>query len=381
MRVAVDVSSLAVRHTGVSLFLKGLLDGLARTAAEGDELILFPKRVREGLASASRARGAGEGPSWLRALAGNASVQLLQLWQKAGAPTIDRWVDADVIHVSDIVPLPTSGPRITATVYDLTPALFPRLYPKGLVRLHEQRNRWIAERADRIFAISETTRQDVVKLLHVGPERVIVVPGAAGPDFANPGAAALGRARLRYRLMRPYWLHLGTLEARKNLPALAEAFARFSAGRAEPWDLVLAGTDGPGADAIRREVVSHAGDRARLLGYVPREDAAALAAGAFGMVFPTLYEGFGLPAVEAMRAGAPLLCSDVPALRETAGDAAVFFDPHRPEDIARAMEEVAGDSALRKALRERGRARAARYSWEKSARTAWAAWRSLAEAR
>jgi glycosyltransferase involved in cell wall biosynthesis len=237
--------------------------------------------------------------------------------------------------------------------------------------------------ADRIIAVSGATRDDLARVLRVPSERMVVIHEAVAPEFAvPPPPAARAAVARRYGIRPPYCLFVGNLEPRKNLARLVEAFARVRR-RAKAGDdggpqLVLAGTRGWLSGGIFRAVEAH--DMAgtiRFTGYVPPADLPALYAGATCFVFPSLYEGFGLPVLEAMAVGTPVVASRVGAIPEVAGDAALLVDAQRPEEIADAIETVLADGGLRAELAARGRARAACFTWERVARQTLAVYEAV----
>jgi len=235
-----------------------------------------------------------------------------------------------------------------------------------------------ATRADRIVTPSEFTRNDVLKLLPVEPERVVVIPGGIDPSF-KPQPDAEVATRLAPLGLRPgdYLLFLGTIEPRKNLARLLQA-VELAGPKIGP--LVLAGGRGWNNAAIRDAIVRLARDgRVRDLGYVPDDLRPALHAGARAFVYPSLYEGFGLPPLEAMACGTPVLTSNVSALPEVMGDAALYVDPHDVSELAGCLTRIWRDDALRADLRARGLARARQFSWDRTARLTIDVYRGLLE--
>ena len=216
--------------------------------------------------------------------------------------------------------------------------------------------------ADALIAVSSATAGDLEDVGGVSRRRVHVIHEGVDPEFATRGSAPPGALPARYLLF------VSTLEPRKNVVNLLEAFARAVA-QGYPGDLVLVGRWGwqteSAQQALRRSPVRA---RVRHLNYLDREALSAVMRGAEALVFPSLLEGFGLPVVEAMACGVPVIVSRASSLPEVAGDAALYVDPHDPSDIAAAIGRLAGDPALRACLGAHGRARAARFRWEETAR-------------
>jgi glycosyltransferase involved in cell wall biosynthesis len=222
-----------------------------------------------------------------------------------------------------------------------------------------------AERAGILIAVSEFTRTQVVSLLGVEPSRVVVVHHGIRP-LAYPRRASQPREKVV--------LHVGAIQTRKNVARLVEAFEKMDAG----WRLALAGSFGYGADRIRARIESSpAKERISVMGYVEPDDLAAWYARAAIFAFPSLDEGFGMPVLEAMAGGAPVVASDRSALPEVAGDAAILVDPGDTEALIAALRLLAGDEGLRQELSARGLARSRLFTWEKAVRETWGVYEEL----
>jgi alpha-1,3-rhamnosyl/mannosyltransferase len=233
-------------------------------------------------------------------------------------------------------------------------------------------------RARRIITPSCSTRRDLVGCYRVRPERIAVVPYAPDPCFQPATAAEVARVRERYGLSEDYLLYVGINKPHKNLRRLVEAYARCVGSR--PERLVLAGPEDLRYFDVREAVRRHGlGHRVSILGWVDEADLPALYTGAVFCVLPSLYEGFGLPVLEAMGCGTPVLCSATSALLEVAGEAALTFDPYNPGTMADAMLKALEDRDLRETLRRRGFARARGRTWADTARATWEVYRGVAE--
>lgn len=245
--------------------------------------------------------------------------------------------------------------RAIATFHDLFVMSGEYSTPEFRARFTAQA-RDAATRADAIIAVSEFTRRQVIDLLGVPADRVFVVHHGTRP-LVFP---ALEREKVV--------LNVGAIQARKNIARLVEAFETMDAS----WRLVLAGSFGYGADEIRRRIESSAArERISVLGYVSPEDLASWYARAAIFAFPSLDEGFGMPLLEAMAAGAPVVTSNCSALPEVAGDAALLVDPRDTRALSNAIHELAGNENLRRDLTAKGRARTALFTWQKAVRETW----------
>jgi len=227
----------------------------------------------------------------------------------------------------------------------------------------------VARRAARIITVSEHARADIVRLLRVPSEQVVVIAEAAAPIFRVAAPDVQARVRERYGLSGPYLLYIGTIEPRKNLVRLIRAWHNLWRRGVIPHKLVLVGGRGwQDAEIYQTVTQIDCGDALRLLGYVPTDDLPALYSAADAFAFPSLSEGFGLPVIEAMACGTPVLISSALALQELAGDVALTVDAQDLRAIEDAIERLLTDTALREDLRARGLRRSAEYSWETAAR-------------
>lgn len=242
-------------------------------------------------------------------------------------------------------------------VYDLVPFIAGAQAQKRAARIEKATIDVGVRRARVLVCISEATRRDLVRRVPSAAARAVVVPLAAASRFGAPRTP-------RPAIERPYVLAAGTLEPRKNLERMLDAWAQLPAALRDEHELVLVGPTGWQADAILRRAC---GGGVRLTGYVPHEQLAALYGGCEVFCYPSLYEGFGLPVLEAMRAGAPVITSNVSSLPEVAGSAAVMIDPQSVPAIRDALARVLTDPHERARLRAAGLARAALFSWERTA--------------
>jgi alpha-1,3-rhamnosyl/mannosyltransferase len=277
-------------------------------------------------------------------------------------PVLD-WLThgADVFHASVLTRHAPKRQRLTATIYDLTCILMPELHPKA--NLEAERNFGVTtRRADGLIAISEATRRDAIRVLGFSPEKIhVIYPGVPHAYFA-PDASRVDAARKQYRLGRPYVLFVGTIEPRKNIDLLLDAFESLPTTLREHYELVIAGPPGwaSGRTLARLRHV-------RYLGYVPEAWMPGLTAGAAIFAYPSLYEGFGFPVAQAMAAGAPVITSNVSSMPEIAGDAALLVDPRSQSELHHALSRLMTSDGLREALVAAGRKRAECFHWEECA--------------
>jgi glycosyltransferase involved in cell wall biosynthesis len=295
-------------------------------------------------------------------------------WEQCLAPLLLRLAGADVFHgVQSVAPLFCPVPSVI-TIHDLSPITFPQTF-----RAHNRiyltwATRASARRAARILTVSEFSKQEIVRILGVSPERVVVTYNACDARFAPPDPAAVAAFRRRAGLPERFILFLGTLEPRKNLPTLLEAYARIAAATDAP--LIIGGGKGWLYDAIFARVEAlNLGQRVRFVGYIDAAEQPLWYAAATVFVFPSLYEGFGIPPLEAMACGTPVIASTSSSLPEVVGDAGLLVPPTDAEALGAAIVRLLEDAGLRAELRERGLRQARRFSWRTTAERTLAVYR------
>lgn len=282
----------------------------------------------------------------------------------------------DLVHVT--TPYGTFTPcryRNVITVCDMTPLLFPGTHGRMNVWHHRFVLPAILRRADRVITISESSKYDIVRLCGVPDEKVVVTNLAADPAFCSnpPGVPS----PLVAGLPRPYVLNVGTLEPRKNLEGLLRGYAA-ARKLGLPHTLVVTGAKGWGKSRLAATVRELRLEGSVVFtGFVPDADLPHLYAGAEFFVYPSLYEGFGLPPLEAMACGTPVITSNVSSLPEVTGDAALLVDPRSEAELAAAILRLAGDRDLCATLRERGMRRAGLFSWQRTAAETWAVYEDV----
>jgi glycosyltransferase involved in cell wall biosynthesis len=290
----------------------------------------------------------------------------------------------DVLHVQFTAP-PFAPCPVVTTIHDLSFEHLPETFKRrsrAQLRLTVRRT---ARKAALILTLSEFSRRDIIETYAVDPERVIVTPAAA-PTHFKPivDEAELEKMRQRYGIGANYFLSLGSIQPRKNLTRLIEAFQwlRKSRPDAELPQLVIAGKRGWLDDEVFRAAQQHGlNESVKFTGYVPEEDLPALYSGAMCFVYPSYFEGFGLPVLEAMQCGAPVIAGNQTSLPEVAGDAALLFDPFDTRALGEAIARVIDHPDYRAELRVRGLKRAAEFSWTATARLTLKAYESAAASR
>ncbi len=291
----------------------------------------------------------------------------------------------DLFHSTNFLcPLLPGGPRMVVTVHDLIPLKFPHFTPRAKKTRFNFAFRWLLRRslarADRVIAVSRHTRSDLIGETGLDAGRIAVVYNGIDERY-RPREPSGTRELLkeRYGIDRPYFLFVGRLDPYKNLPRLIEAYARYCRRNGSAPDLIIVAAPDP-RYPDPRDLASrlNLGSRFKMVeGVREEDDLVSFYNGAVALVLPSLYEGFGLPPLEAMACGTPVICSDRASLPEVVGDAAVLVDPERTEAIADALGRVAADPGLRQSLGEKGLRRAAAFSWEKTAEATAAVYREI----
>lgn len=287
-------------------------------------------------------------------------------WNLLGTPALPPPVaEQNVIHAPSVAAVPPagSGQKLVVTVHDVAFRVFPSLFPPQWRALFRTGLRRAARRADAIIAVSRSTATDLVRLARVDPGKLHVVPLASSlPAWDTDPEPVLERLKIP----RPFLLFVGTLEPRKNLVRLIRAYRRAAVRL--PHALVLAGPLGWRSKRLHRELALPGPGRIVVTGAVPPDVRDALYRGAEAFAYPSLYEGFGLPVLEAMSRGLPTMIADTASLPEIAGDAALRVEPRSVRDITAGIERLLGDRDLAARLGAAGRDRAALFSWEQTAR-------------
>lgn len=369
MRIAIDARALLPRATGIGTYTRGIAEALAKR--DGVEIGLFsPRELPE---------GRDRGPWSVHADAHPFGMVWAQTTLAARAR---GWGAEALLAALTIGPAFTvGGPPFVSVVHDLTAWTHPEWHASrtivGFVPLWEP----TAQRASRFVCVSHTTARELAALYPETAPRIRVASNGVDAMYSpggGPAGADAVAARRRHSGGEPYVLYLGTLEPRKNVEALVVACERLWSKRRSRPDLVLAGGVGWRSGPLLRRITRSAfRDKIHFAGHVTSEEARDLYRGAEVFVYPSWSEGFGLPVLEAMACGAPVVTSTAEALVEVAGDAALFAPPESPAEIALTIERVLDDAALRERLRAAGVARAAGFTWERAAAETGAA---LAEA-
>jgi glycosyltransferase involved in cell wall biosynthesis len=364
--VALDVTPLVGPRSGVGHFVAEILDAIGHS----DEIVLVPYTL------SLRVRRGGEAglPPGTRKLPFPAAAAI-SAWRRVDKPSAERWLaPVAVVHGTNFVVPPTKGAASVVTVHDCAFERLPELCSPA-VRRSAGALRRAVDRGAWVHTPSRFVAAEAADIL--GTDRVVAVPHGV-PRLALPAAPLGGLVG-----DSPFVLALGTLEARKNLARLVEAFGAVGA-RHLGLQLLVAGADGPAKPAVeaaRAALPPGVSSRVRLAGYVDDRTRATLLARAKVFVYPSLYEGFGFPVIEAMAAGTPVVAGNAGAIPEVAGDGALLVEPTDVDAIAGAICQVLDDAGLAEELMRAGRRQAGRYSWRQAADGLIGLYRQAAAAR
>lgn len=359
LKIGIDTHAAETEGSGNGTYIRGLVQALVRLPAEA-ELVLYALDPRHPFYAGLRAPP---------------HVTVRRLWPRhplariplalAAASYRDR---LDVLHVQYVGP-PRHRGRLVVTIHDLAFLRVPRSFP----RLQALRLAWQvpfnARRAAAVITPSQYSRRDLQDAYGIPEGRIAVIPDAVDPDLAPVSdPAAITAVTRKLGIAHRYLLTLGRLNARKNLLGVLRAFERIRPGLAEPAQLVIAGPRDYRADQLDRAIAaSPCRADVRRVGQVGAGALPALLSGATAFVYPSFFEGFGFPPLEAMACGVPVICSGVTSLPEVVGDAALTVDPARVDEIAGAMRALLEDPALRAALSAKGARRVRHFSWARAA--------------
>ena len=376
MKIAINGSFWDRPATGSGQYVRELLPALARLdAGHSYELILPDDHASIGaLPPNVSVRNASS--RW-------SSANLSKLWfEQIAFARACRRAQASLAHIPYFASPFFPSTRTIVTIHDLIPLLLPAYRGSLRVRMYTQLVAAAARRADAIIADSECSKRDIVRHLGIDAARVHVIYLAASGAY-RPVADLTG-VRFKYKLPDKYLLYLGGFDQRKNVRAIIEAFARLSEFYSAGCRLVLAGVN-LGVDSALfpnpLRIARQAGlpDAAiQYLGWVDEQDKPALYSGAAAFLFASSYEGFGLPPLEAMACGAPVISSNASSLPEVVGDAGIYVAPDDVAGWADAIRAVLTDDARRATMRDRGRVQAQKFSWERAARETLAVYQSVA---
>jgi glycosyltransferase involved in cell wall biosynthesis len=366
MHIGIDVRITYYTRGGISTYVLRLLQALAALDEETDYCVLHSRKDR---------RPPLPGPNFRSVACWTPAHHRWERW--ALGMEVSR-LGLDLLHSPDFIPPAFGYRRSVITVHDLNFLYYPQFLAAESRCYYNGQIAWAVSRADHVLADSHATKADLVSMLDVEPEKVTVVHLAADPTYSPLAEVEARKVVAKYGLEPGYLLFVGTLEPRKNLPGLLQAYRLLRDEGATRAPLVMVGGKGWLYDEIFERVETlHLVEHVRFLHGVPDGDLPGLYSAAGVLTTPSFYEGFGLPALEAMTFGIPVVVSDRASLPEVVGEAGLLVNPDDPEDIAGALGRVLTEEPLRARMREQGLAQAARFTWERAARETLAVYRAV----
>jgi glycosyltransferase involved in cell wall biosynthesis len=358
VRIGIDARKL--HDFGIGTYIRNLLRQLARMDRQTEFVLLCRPEDRETLSAL------GENFRAVIETAGNYSVA-----EQVKIPWALKREGVTLFHAPHYVLPPLVRCQSVVTIHDCIHLMFPQYLPNRVAFAYAKTSiDMAARRATRVMTVSESSKRDILRFVDTEPEKIDVIYNAYDDRFAiDPGEEEVVRVSERYQLQSEFVLYAGNVKPHKNLERLIKAFYLVRKRGLDHLKLVLIGDEISKYTALRRAVHQYQLHKyVRFLGYLPEETLAVMYRLAGVFVFPSLYEGFGLPPLEAMASGTPVVTSNVSSLPEVAGDAAVLVDPYDPSAIAEGIYQVLTDEKLRRDLRHKGVARAGQFSWEQSVR-------------
>lgn len=357
-RIAIDARCLTGAYTGDRTYWLGLVRGLCALEHEHHILLYTHVPITDPLLPADERLKQRVIPA-----------RNLRWWSWKRFPDAAHADGADVAHVQYTVPTRLKMPVVT-TVHDISFRLMPHCFPLKHRLLLNLTVPLSMRRAARVITVSESSRQDILRVYRLPAEKVVAIPNAAD-ERMRPVERAVAEQTLRrhYGLEVPFVLMVGVLQPRKNLPLAVQAFAQVVLPGNLPHRLVIVGKPGWGMEELQKAIARwKVQERTVLTGYVPDEHLPLFYSAADALMYPSLYEGFGLPPLEAMQCGCPVLASDIAVMREVVGEAGMLLSPYDPVVWAQALHTVLTNEWVRQQMRQRGFQQAARFSWKESAR-------------
>ncbi len=378
IRVGVDLSCLMARPlTGVGYYTLSLFHALTSGPKTFDVRVL-----------ASSARPRGDLFRTLREQCSRVAVfpwptrLKNRMWTRFEWPPIEWFIGSvDIVHGAFHLLPPSRRARRMVTIFDLSNLRYPEMHRAESFHIHAPLLRHAVDKADRIIAISQSCKNDIIELLGASADRIRVVHGGIDiEEFSGAIDTGLIQAlRKRFNIPGDYFIHLGTLEPRKNLARLIEAYARLRQRFKDCPQLVLAGQAGWMYEDVFASIERlRLGDSVVHTGYLERTAAVSLLRGAYACVYPSLYEGFGLPVLEAMAARIPVLTSNVSSMPEVAGETGILVDPKSVDAIEAGLVELIENLSAARQRTEAAYERASRFTWKDSARALAEVYRELA---
>jgi glycosyltransferase involved in cell wall biosynthesis len=361
MRAVLDITSTLLASAGVKNYFYYWAQSMQREVGP-HKLSLFPYIHEMGLLNHQTSSEDRWATCWRLKLVGlsNLSTHLLDF-------AIGK---TDLFHTSPHICRQPSGCKLTTTLYDMSCWLLPETHTPENVAATKRFADVIVKQADGVIALSNSTRNDALQILKLSANKIKVIYPGVSEAFFRVVPEEVSRIREIYALQRSYLLYVGTIEPRKNVDCVLNAYAALPKDIRQEHELVIVGPLGWCGIETRSRLEQGAGFR--YLGYIPERHLPAVTAGAIALVYPSLYEGFGLPVVQAMATGVPVIVSNVSSLPEIVGEAGLLVDPRSASELSKAMQRLLLSPVTRQQLGDAARIRAHQFTWDRTAQQSWA---------
>ncbi len=366
MRIGIDVRPMVSEGTGVGSYALNLIKNIA-SLDSNNNYTLFSNSFKDriSLESLHLPLNFKLKDYWVpnRILRG--------LWNYISYPPIESFVgDVDIFHSPHSIPIPVRKAKLIVTIHDLYFLKYPDMVGRDVIEDHRRLSTNYLIKVRKIITVSDNSKKDIIELFDVNPEKITVIYEGVDDIFRVVNEdTSLENVRKKYRLPHEFILFIGTISPRKNPGGLIESISILRKRGLKDISLIMIGPEGFKAGEVLRLIYErNIEDSVRHIGYVPYEDMPYIYNMASLLVYPSLYEGFGLPPLEAMACGVPVIASNISSIPEILGDAALLVDPYNPGEIADYIEKILNDESLRSSHIEKGLKKAASYSWEDTAK-------------
>lgn len=348
MKIGLDISPI-IYGTGVSVYLENLINGLLEVDQKNEYLFFFSSLRRKYQNPKLKIRSFKIPPTLLDLL-----------WNRFHCCPIECFLgNLDVFHASDWTQPPSKKAKLVTTIHDLSFLRMPETVNPKVLAVQKRRLEWVKKEADAVIAVSQATKKEIIELLSIPEEKITVIhealPADVGKESKNIKKEAIEKAKKKYQIKKPYFFAYGSQAPRKNIKRLIQAFKKLK----KDCQLVIVGEYRPEAFLPDNVVVA---------GFIPRSDYRHLFAGALGLAYPSIYEGFGLMILEAFALRVPVLTSSLSSMPEVAGKAAILANPESTEEIAQGLKKIAKGGKEIEDLIKKGKQRLKLFSWKKAAK-------------
>jgi len=363
MKIGIDISQV-IYGTGVSVYTQNLVENLLKIDRK-NQYLLFASSLR-------RKEDLHRYTAILLKRYSNVSAKIFPIpptllsfiWNNLHILPIENFIgNVDVFFSSDWTQPPAKQAKLITAVHDLIPWRYPETLPKKIITTHYNRIRWVKKEIGVIITDSQSTKNDLTEIIKIPKRKIYVIyPGIDKKRFYPQSKEKINKIKRKYGLSS-YILAVGTREPRKNFIRIIKVFKKL---KNENLQLAIAGKYGWGEEI--KKLKNSKTQKLKILGYVPNKDLAPLYSGACCFIYPSLYEGFGLPILEAMACGCPVITSNTSSMPEVAGEAAILINPRKTIEITQAIDKIINSKKLADKLSKKGIEQAKKFSWEKTAR-------------